>query len=208
MAATSNVRECRERLSNMYRPLIIDDTDSRERISCAIARNSCSRVGLRVPPMSHRPAADAAGKINSSTTILRMRRGLGSAPRLGSLRVRQSTGHGSPIDFPRRVAAPQPCASVLTLRLCSSPRRAGISARLRLGSVGTWGLDPRRPTALGGGARSFQVRIHRVRYCTLSPSSAAGRNPLSVERSTFRVHQGRRSLPRSPPKEGSGEGDL
>jgi hypothetical protein len=146
----------------MYRTLITDDTNWRAKLSRVFARKPRYRAALRVPPIAHRPAADAAGKINSSTMILRICSGLGSAPRRGSLRVRRPSGFGSPIDFPRRVAAPQPCASVPKHSPCSNQRRAGIAARLRLGSVGQWGAIQENPMYPEGNRLRKEIRLPSV----------------------------------------------
>ncbi len=175
MANASAFCRLRLDLTKLYRPRIADDTIWRAQFARTIARNSCLGVGLRVPPIAHRPAAAAAGKINSSTIFLRICSGLGSAPRLGSLRVRRPSGFGSPIDFPHRCAAPPPCTLVLAPGLYWNRRRAG----LRLGCAsGRWawgvGKEPIRPD----GYKSRE-------------------EPASRRAFRGRVHLGRQSLPRS-----------
>src|SRR5712692_9969715 len=55
-----------------HRVPITDDTDSRAACSRVNARKPRYRKGLRVATPTPRPAAEAAGKFNSSTTFLRI----------------------------------------------------------------------------------------------------------------------------------------
>jgi hypothetical protein len=187
MAATSHVGECRERLSNMYRALITEDTNWRAKLSRVFARKPRYRAALRVPPIAHRPAAFSGGGIR----LLDHNPAYSQWSRLRALtwalRVRQPSGFGSPLEFPRRCAAPQPCASVPKHRLCSKQRRAGIAARLRLGSVGQWGAIQENPCTRRGTACGKETRLSSV----VPRSNPPGQTELSPVARTGKLHDER-----------------
>jgi hypothetical protein len=131
--------------------MIIDNTNSSARVLHGAPRKPCYGNAFQMPTTTPRPAAVAAGKINSSTTLLRVHSGgLGFAPRYWALRVRRNIFFGSPIDFPRRCAAPKPCAHVPGPRLCCERRRAGF----RLGCASGRGV-----VVGAGDTRKSQIRI-------------------------------------------------
>src|SRR5258708_6626052 len=99
--------------------------------------NPALTISCGHPPPPPDPPLLRRGKINSLTTHLRNLVVVSaSRPVTGRFGFARHICVGSPIDFPRRLRGASTLRSVLYPRLCREQRRAGSSARLRLGSGG------------------------------------------------------------------------
>jgi hypothetical protein len=134
---------------NLYRGLILEDTNSRALRVRVLARKLRFRNRLRVPTIAPRPAARAAGKFNSSTTISCTSCGLGFAPSFGRFGFAPPVGSGSPIEFPRRFRGRLRLRLVLCVGVCvrNYDAQAFGSASPRVG-VGKWWARKKNPDQL------------------------------------------------------------
>jgi hypothetical protein len=179
MATTSQGRAPRRSSAmhrNSHRGLITDDTNSFARVLQNARRKPCAHNQFRASTTSPRPAAVAAGKINSLTTHLRNLVVVSaSRPVAGRFGFARHIDVCSPIDFPRRLRGASTLRSVLRPRLCCKQRRAGVSARL-LPRVGEWWWmrwwwmgtafkakfhGGRNPGLNAGSRRAFHGRVHQ-----------------------------------------------
>jgi hypothetical protein len=124
---------------NSHRGLITGDTHSLAKVSHGAVCKPFVRKWFRASTTTPRPAAVAAGKINSLTTHLRNLVVVSaSRPVTGRFGFTRHIGVGSPIDFPRRLRGASTLRLLLDPRLYCEPRRAGFRLRLRLGSGSGW----------------------------------------------------------------------
>ena len=138
--------------------VIVDETNSRARFSCGVARKSHVHNQLRVPPPTPRPDPTASGKFNSATTLLRYSE---VCPRLQRLTRRlgfaNTTSLANQSNFPDAVASPQLCALValssfvLQNALVPCPRFL-LSKMKRKGRGSGW--CPRDESGSGGGVNA------------------------------------------------------
>jgi hypothetical protein len=169
---------------NSHRGLISDDTNSFARVVHNARRKPCAHNQLRTPTTTPRPAAAAAGKINSSTTHLRNLVVVSaSRPVTGRFGFARHIGVDSPIDFPRRLRGASTLRSVRFPRLCCDERRAGF----RLGYASGGGVVV--GVVVGNASENAKNRIS----CGQQKS---GRNRMHVGRSTVES-TGAARLPRS-----------
>jgi hypothetical protein len=171
---------------NSHRGLITDNTNSFARVVQSARCKPCAHSRLRAPTTTPRPAAAAAGKINSSTTHLRNLVVVSaSRPVSGRFGFARHIGVGSPIHFPRRLRGASTLRSVLYPHLCCEQRRAGSSARLRLGSgvvVGVGGGRTQNPNTNFSMLEIREPKRAHVGRSTVESTRAAkscpGRGPV------------------------------
>ena len=119
---------------HLHRVRIADDTDSNARMPRGVPRNPHHQKQMRAPTPAPRPAAAAAGKFNSATTLLRnsevcsrLQRPVNG--RLGFAKLAM----GEPIEFPRRRSGAATLRSSAAVLVCAEINEA---QGLRLGLYG------------------------------------------------------------------------
>jgi hypothetical protein len=123
---------------NLYRPALIDDTNSGANILRSVPHNPRRCIELWAQSVAPRPAAQGGGEIQFLDHDRGIRCGLDFAPRVGSLRVRRFDGLAHQLNFPAapRGASTLPCVAMSTLLLEIDGGQGSGSASPQVGGQG------------------------------------------------------------------------